>query len=84
VSGEELDQLLSLLDEALSARRSADGARRARTADGRLEIALRLPADDRPWVVLKTPSGRLRCRDYRLEVAPALGAVEPAAEEVAT
>jgi uncharacterized protein (TIGR02677 family) len=76
----ELDQLLALLDEALSARRTADGTRRARTADGRLEIVLRLPADDRPWVVLDAPGGRLRCRDYQVEVAPAAegGAAGPA------
>jgi uncharacterized protein (TIGR02677 family) len=84
ISGEELQQLLALLDEALSARRTGDGARRARTADGRLEIVLRLPEDDRPWVVLETPTGRLRCRDYRLEVAPALGAVRRVAEEAGT
>jgi uncharacterized protein (TIGR02677 family) len=72
VSSEELDQLLALVDEALSSRRAGDGTRRARTADGRLDIVLRLPAEDRPWVVLETPSGRLRCRDYQLEVAPAL------------
>jgi len=67
----ELDQLLALIDEALSARRAGDGTRRARTADGRLEVLLRLPPTDRPWVALETPAGRLRCRDYRLEVSPA-------------
>jgi uncharacterized protein (TIGR02677 family) len=71
LSGDELEQLLALLDEALSSRRAGDGTRRARTADGRLEIVLRLPGEDRPWVALETPSGRLRCRDYRLQVAQA-------------
>lgn len=66
----ELDQLLALLDEALSGRRPVDGVRRARSADGLHEIVLRLPSEDRPWVVLETPDGRLRCRDYQLEVAP--------------
>lgn len=70
LSSEEFDQLLALLDEALSARRAGDGARRARTADGRLEVVLRGPAGDRPWVSIETPSGRLRCPDYAIEVAP--------------
>jgi uncharacterized protein (TIGR02677 family) len=82
LSAEELDQLLALLDEALSARRRTDGTRRARTADGRLEVVLRMPAEDRPWVLLETPSGRLRCRDYQLEVAPAAGDAEVREEEV--
>jgi uncharacterized protein (TIGR02677 family) len=73
LSAEEFDQLLSLLDEALSAPRSADGARRARTADGRLEVVLRRPAGDRPWVSLETPAGTLRCRDHEVEVAPTVG-----------
>jgi len=66
----ELDQLLALLDEALGAPREADGTHRVRTADGRLDLVLRRPPGDRPWVVLVTPLGRLRCRDYLLEIAP--------------
>jgi uncharacterized protein (TIGR02677 family) len=77
VSTEELDQLLALLDEALSVRRSPDGSRRARTADGRLEVVLRKPIEERPWVSIDTPGGRLRCCDYQLEVAPvAAGAAD--------
>jgi uncharacterized protein (TIGR02677 family) len=67
----ELDQFLALLDEALVAPRAPDGARRARSSDGRFEVVLRTPAGDRAWVVLETPSGRLRCLDYELEVSPA-------------
>lgn len=69
----EFDLLLALLDEALGARRDADGTRRVRTSDGRLDLVLRMPdADDaRPWVTLATPAGRLRCLDYVVEVAAA-------------
>lgn len=67
----ELDQLLALLDEALVSRRDEDGARRARTADGRFDVVLRIPAGERTWAVLETPPGRLRCLDYELEVSMA-------------
>lgn len=70
LEADELRILLALLDEALVAPRAADGARRARSADGRLEIALRPPPHP-AWVSLDTPAGRLRCLDYQLEVAPA-------------
>ncbi len=66
----EFDQLLALLDEALCARRETDGARRTRSADGQLDIVLRPPPGERDWVVLATPQGRLRCKDYLLEAAP--------------
>jgi uncharacterized protein (TIGR02677 family) len=65
----EFDQLLGLLDEALCAPRSEDGARRTRSADGRLDIVLRPPAGKRDWVLLETPRGRLRCRDYLVEAS---------------
>ncbi len=65
----EFDQLLALLDEALTAPRAADGSRRARSADGRLDVLLQPPASGRAWVTLRTPSGRLRCLDYELRVA---------------
>jgi uncharacterized protein (TIGR02677 family) len=80
LSPEELGQLLLLFDEALSSRRGAAGERRARSADGQLEIVLRPPDGERPWVAIETPAGRLRCRDYRLEVAPVLGAGDGARE----
>ncbi len=74
----ELQQLLALIDEAFVAPRDEEGVRRARTADGRLEIALRLPASP-AWVTLETPAGRLRCLDYALEVAPAAAPARHAA-----
>jgi hypothetical protein len=67
----ELEQLLAILDEVLVAPRAPNGARRARSSDGRFEIVLRPPANERSWVVLETASGRLRCLDYELEVSPA-------------
>jgi uncharacterized protein (TIGR02677 family) len=73
LDGDELAELLALLDEALVAPRDEDGARRARTADGRLEIALSPPPRGE-WVTIATPAGRLRCLDYGLEVSPAAGA----------
>ena len=63
----ELAQLLALLDEALCAPRDGEGARSARTCDGRLLVTLR-PAPGTRWVVLATAAGRLRCRDHELEV----------------
>ncbi|HET9598164.1 MAG TPA: TIGR02677 family protein [Anaeromyxobacteraceae bacterium] len=63
----EFDQLLALLDEALCSTRDAGGARRTRSADGRLDIVLRPPADERAWTAIETPRGRLRCRDYLVE-----------------
>jgi uncharacterized protein (TIGR02677 family) len=71
----EFDLLLSLLDQALGAPRGEDGTRRARTADGRLLVVLQPPApDDVDVVTLGTPRGRLRCRNYRIEVMDAFPA----------
>jgi uncharacterized protein (TIGR02677 family) len=71
----EFDLLLSLLDQALGAPRGANGSRRARTADGRLIVVLQPPAtDDASVVTLDTPRGRLRCRNYRIEVTDAFPA----------
>ncbi len=77
----ELDQLLAILDEALVAPRAPDGARRARSADGRFDIVLRAPAGEPAWVVLETPSGRLRCLDYEIEVSAAARARSAAGGE---
>ena len=71
----ELDQLLALLDEVLGAPREADGVQRARSADGRLSIELRPVGEAGAWVLLETPTGRLRCRDRILQVTPAAGGV---------
>ncbi|WP_428266238.1 TIGR02677 family protein [Haliangium sp.] len=74
----EFDLLLSLLDQALVTPRAEDGARTARTADGRLQVTLHPPgADDTSLVVLETPRGRLRCRNYRIEVTSAFTASSP-------
>jgi uncharacterized protein (TIGR02677 family) len=69
----EFDLLLALLDEALSTARGPNGVRRTQTADGALVVTLTppAPADDEE-VVLRTPRGRLRCRNYRLDVADAV------------
>lgn len=71
VDAAELELLLALLDEALSAPREADGTRRARTSDGRLEVALHPPAAGAGPASLATPEGRLRCLDYRIVVEEA-------------
>ena len=78
IGAAELAQLLALLDEALAAPPSDDRSRRARTADGRLEIRLRRPERE-DWVTVETPAGRLRCLDYELEVAAAAGQALPRA-----
>src|SRR6266496_4160692 len=80
VDAGELEQLLALLDEALGSPRDEEGTRRTRTADGRLEVILRPPAGERLWVVLGTPSGSLRCRDYLLEVVPLAIRIDRAGE----
>ena len=80
VDAGELEQLLALLDEALGSPRDEEGTRRTRTADGRLEVVLRPPAGERLWVVLGTPSGSLRCRDYLLEVVPLAIRIDRAGE----
>jgi uncharacterized protein (TIGR02677 family) len=69
VSSAELDLLLALLDEALASPRRPDGSRSTRTADGRLTVTLRPSTDSGAWVELQTPRGRIRCHDYRIEVA---------------
>jgi uncharacterized protein (TIGR02677 family) len=68
VDAAELELLLALLDEALSAPREPDGTRRARTSDGRLSVALHAPAGDAVLAALDTPQGRLRCLNYRIVV----------------
>lgn len=65
----ELDAFLVILGEGLSAARDGAGVRRARTPDGRYIVTLELPPEaDREMVILVTPRGRLRCRDYRIRV----------------
>jgi len=68
VNAEEFALLLDLLDEALCAPRSEDGSRATRTADGRLEVRLSRREDHEDFVEIITPTGRLRCRDYWIEV----------------
>ncbi len=83
ISSAELDLLLALLDEALASPRRADGSRITRTADGRLTVVLRPPDDPEAWTELSTPRGRLRCRDYRIEVREGAG-TRSAPKEVAS
>ncbi|HLL52762.1 MAG TPA: TIGR02677 family protein [Myxococcaceae bacterium] len=76
----EFALLLSLIDEALAAPRGADGTRAARTADGRLLVTLvPPPPGETELVPLDTPSGRLWCLDYRLEVTDVLAGASPRA-----
>lgn len=60
------DLLLELLDTALTAPRAPDGTRATTTADGRLRVALRPPADGATCRI-ETPSGALCCPDYAVE-----------------
>lgn len=70
----ELEVLLSLLDEALTSPRRADGARETRSTDGRWLIRLDPPpSGDADLVEISTARGRLRCANYRLTVADSLG-----------
>ncbi|MFI6444588.1 TIGR02677 family protein [Kitasatospora sp. NPDC050543] len=61
------ERLLDLLGRALAARPDGTGARRAVTADGRVEIVLRLLPDG-GRAVLRTSRGRLEGPDYLVEV----------------
>jgi uncharacterized protein (TIGR02677 family) len=67
----ELELLLGLLDEALSAPRETDGTRHVRTADGRLRVILSPPTAGAGFAAIVTPHGRLRCLDYRIAVEQA-------------
>ncbi|MBA9005013.1 TIGR02677 family protein [Thermomonospora cellulosilytica] len=69
---EELDhdtfrRLLSLLGRALAAPPSGDGTRRAVTTDGRIEVSLGPPPDDR-IAELRTPHGRFQGPDYLVDI----------------
>ena len=72
----EFDLLLSLLDQALGAPADPGGVRQVRTADGRLLVTLHPPATDADaaTATIDTPRGRLRCRNYRIEVRDAFAA----------
>jgi uncharacterized protein (TIGR02677 family) len=81
------DRLLDLLGRALSARPDAGGLRRATTGDGRMEIALAPPPDDRT-ALLRTAKGTLAGPDYLVHITEAGGAAAllapPAARREAT
>lgn len=66
------ERLLDLLGRALSARPDATGLRRATTGDGRVEIALSPPPDDR-MAVLRTAKGVLAGPDYTVRITAAGG-----------
>ncbi|GGY15936.1 TIGR02677 family protein [Streptomyces minutiscleroticus] len=66
------DRLLDLLGRALSARPDAGGLRRATTGDGRVEIVLAPPPDERT-AVLRTSRGSLAGPDYVVHITAAGG-----------
>lgn len=77
---ESFGRLLQLLGRALGARPDSSGARRAVTADGRLEVVLTDPEDDRE-ATLTTPKGRFTGPDYAVRIrSPVEG---PTAESTA-
>lgn len=67
------ERLLHLLGRALAARVDARCARRAITADGRLEIILSDPGDGRV-ATISTPRGRFRGPDYTVAISAPLDA----------
>jgi len=69
------ERLLDLLGRALSARPDTTGARRASTADGRVEIVLSAPRDGRS-AVFGTSKGVLRGPDYLVSITT-VGAARP-------
>ena len=62
------ERLLDLLGRAFGLRPDATGVRRAVTADGKVEILLRPPPDDRV-ARLRTPRGLLAGPDYLVDVS---------------
>ncbi|MGW1927473.1 DUF2397 family protein, partial [Streptomyces massasporeus] len=66
------DRLLDLLGRALAARPDTNGVRRAVTGDGRVEVGLFPPPDDR-IAVLTTVKGRLAGPDYVVHIMTAGG-----------
>jgi len=63
----ELELLLELLDEGLGAPRREGASSR----DGQLTVILMPPASDGAEATIETPLGRLRCRDWALQVESA-------------
>ncbi len=70
--GGAFTELLALLGAALDAPMGADGARRALSVDGRVEVVLRDPGDHRQ-AVLHTGAGTLRGPDLLVSIALAGG-----------
>jgi uncharacterized protein (TIGR02677 family) len=72
-----LERLLDLVGRALAGRPDRAGVRRSQSTDGRAEIALHPPADQR-WASLRTPLGTFSGPDYvvRVDVADAPRASE--------
>jgi uncharacterized protein (TIGR02677 family) len=71
LTSDDLDTLLACLTIALSAAADSEGARRARTSDGRLAIVLRTAGapDSAPELALvQTEPGDLVCRDFELTI----------------
>ncbi|MDR0357984.1 MAG: TIGR02677 family protein [bacterium] len=66
---DSFERLLELLGRALAMPPGPEGARRATTLDGRLEVMLSEPDTGRR-AVLRTPRGQLVAPDYRVRVAP--------------
>lgn len=62
------ERLLDLLGRALGVRPDSTGARRAATADGKVEVVLRAPRDSRV-ATLRTPRGVLTGPDYVVDVS---------------
>ncbi len=74
LEGDELDLLLELLDRLLSQGVDSGGVRRARSRDGRLQLALAEP--ERPALAtVETARGRLMLPDYTLAVVDVVRAV---------
>ncbi len=69
------ERLLDLVGRALAARPDTTGSRRATTGDGRVEIALSPPPDERT-AVLRTTKGTLAAPDYVVLITAA-GAASP-------
>lgn len=71
------ERLLELLGRALSAPPDAAGHRRGMSADGRVELVLRAPADG-SRATLRTPKGTFTGPDYIIDVRVLGGAALPA------
>ncbi len=69
LDADELELLLSLLEQALDAPRGGDGIQSAHSVDGLLAIRLRRDGQASERARLETPAGVIDCPDWEVEIS---------------